>query len=551
MRTLCPIVLFLMTFFSFPMTIPSEPASAMTYIAVVDAGSTGSRVFIYKRSPSGPLPSLVATTSVEPGLASLGTAGDVRGDVLRYLGPLIDCVRAHVPPAAASPAVLHFKATAGMRMLLVADQKKLMAAVRDALESSLRGHAVVASARVIPGAEEALLAYLAANSLLHEPALFSLSSPAPASLLLKGIVDLGGSSTQIAFPSLGLVRGRSVYYVHRDRGSDPLEVEAHSYLQLGLNQAHQMMLASLEDADQDPSTPFVSPCFGLGESHAHPVDSAALIAGLSNFDECLALVRAVLVPALQRARRGSRESPARLTPSKFIGYDNYVHVHRIFGVDAEASLAELHARARDACTGRDFHGLGAPAAKRAHACFAAAWVLSLLAEYGFDEAETGRIAHQDTFRDVQLSWTLGTAASVLAVWRSRLLDGSIDTRSQVALLSASGDEVALLPSGIWDTWALTTCVNLGLDKAGTPPEGGFSYAWREWVRDFAGTVASAEGCANTRNRLGPAKTEALRERILADLERHGHPQGFKRLCVLSHHDGDQEQDLKPTFCFGL
>lgn len=151
-------------------------------IAVVDAGSTGSRVHIYtfeqgdNRSPVNIQE--VWTNKVTPGFASLSPEA-----VPAYLNQLFG----H-SPSQSMPIV--FYATAGMRLLPTPKQTQLYHALEDWFAQQDQWK--LQAAKTITGRDEGLYGWLAAN--YQNEALTNKNKS------LSGVLDIGGASTQVALP---------------------------------------------------------------------------------------------------------------------------------------------------------------------------------------------------------------------------------------------------------------------------------------------------------------------------------------------------------------
>jgi len=86
---------------------------------VCDAGSTGTRLYIYSIDSNGELTTITGKKA-KPGLSSVQP-----DDAAEYLLPLIEDADRHIPPEVRSRVPIYVIATAGMRLLPQADQKTL------------------------------------------------------------------------------------------------------------------------------------------------------------------------------------------------------------------------------------------------------------------------------------------------------------------------------------------------------------------------------------------------------------------------------------------
>ena len=181
------------------------------YGIMMDLGSTGSRLFVYRWQPRTPLRSIIQLGSEDtsPGVsfycASAGghtvPAKEVSLRVSTSLLPLIHFAKTIVPPWAVPTTGIRAKCTAGCRLLLDGDVSAIMDGVRGALaQSGFRFEPSYAAQ--IPGEVEAILDWVSINAalgLLHQQAYrgdAARVSVAPT----VGVMDIGGGSAQIAYP---------------------------------------------------------------------------------------------------------------------------------------------------------------------------------------------------------------------------------------------------------------------------------------------------------------------------------------------------------------
>lgn len=177
------------------------------FTIVLDAGSTGSRVYIYKFEADRPLSTIseVAHMRVNPALSTF--VGNPNG-LEKQLGTLIDFAKRHVQPPVKWPITsISLKATAGLRALPVEDQRYLVQEVARCL--SVSGfYFDPAATGVISGAEEALYDVLAVNAAFYPHIstnndafefLELTNSSVDAHFIALAAGDMGGSSQQIAF----------------------------------------------------------------------------------------------------------------------------------------------------------------------------------------------------------------------------------------------------------------------------------------------------------------------------------------------------------------
>lgn len=152
-------------------------------VAVVDMGSTGSRLHVYsyqlnkQNAPDAIREVLV--NKVQPGIASV----DIK-NVNSYLNSLFSTT-----PAQNIPVYVY--ATAGMRLLSQPKQQLYYQSLKTWFSSQTAW--VLQDAKTISGKQEGILGWLAAN--------YQLGTLQSEDKPLVGVMDMGGGSVQIAFPT--------------------------------------------------------------------------------------------------------------------------------------------------------------------------------------------------------------------------------------------------------------------------------------------------------------------------------------------------------------
>ena len=182
-----------------------------SFVAVFDAGSSGTRVHIYRPlspggsiSASGAVPDLAPNPSskkVKPGLSSFAGKEE---QVTAYMLPLAEFIAANtkeqpdqpVRPSDASPSpsncLVIFGATAGLRSVPNSAQK-LLDAAKAAVAAAVP--CAIGSFRVISGEEEGGYGWLSVQALSKR-----LPGQSNAAEGYLGVLEIGGASMQVTFP---------------------------------------------------------------------------------------------------------------------------------------------------------------------------------------------------------------------------------------------------------------------------------------------------------------------------------------------------------------
>ncbi|KAL6849306.1 Guanosine-diphosphatase [Amphichorda felina] len=257
----------------------SRDKPIVQYVLMVDAGSTGSRIHVYKFNNCGPTPELESEefkmTAKEVG--GLSNFKDDPVAAAKSLDPLLDVAMKTVPDALKGCSPIAVKATAGLRRIGADSADKILKQVRTHLEEdypfpvvSEENDGVV----IMPGSEEGVYAWITTNYLLGKIG-------GPDKSETAAVFDLGGGSTQIVFePTFKgaadggmpekLADGDHKYEL--DFGGRKFELYQHSHLNYGLMAAretiHETLVKDLAVAkDKDNSwmdKDIVHPCFSVG-----------------------------------------------------------------------------------------------------------------------------------------------------------------------------------------------------------------------------------------------------------------------------------------------
>lgn len=173
------------------------------YAIVVDAGSSGSRIFVYcveaENSPPGEIPIITLCQDAEgkpvvkkktPGISSF--AGKV-SEVKPYISDLIQLAADYIPATAHSSTPLYILATAGMRLLTEVQQNAIWTTVRHTIKTKFDFNFEDTWAQTVSGLYEALFGWTTVNYLLGKLSANHLPSET------VGMLDMGGASMQIAY----------------------------------------------------------------------------------------------------------------------------------------------------------------------------------------------------------------------------------------------------------------------------------------------------------------------------------------------------------------
>jgi guanosine-diphosphatase len=253
------------------------------YALMIDAGSTGSRIHVYRFNNCGPTPELedegFKMTPKKDGGSGLSSYGDDAEGAAKSLDMLLDLAMETVPDKLKGCTPVAVKATAGLRKLGPEKSNAILKAVRDRLET-VYPFPLVSDAKggveVMDGKDEGVYAWITTNYLLGKIG-------GPDKSPTAAVFDLGGGSTQIVFqPTFPdakdggipeqMAEGDHKYAL--SFGGREFTLYQHSYLGYGLmearNNLHRVVVEGMYE--NNPSSkawlakPISNPCLAPGSS---------------------------------------------------------------------------------------------------------------------------------------------------------------------------------------------------------------------------------------------------------------------------------------------
>uniref|UniRef100_A0A914KGR6 Uncharacterized protein n=1 Tax=Meloidogyne incognita TaxID=6306 RepID=A0A914KGR6_MELIC len=192
----------------------------INYGIIIDAGSTGSRLFLYEwiSKSDKQLIDIKITNDLEgkpvvkkvtPGLSSFAEKPDAAPD---YLLPLLQYASERIPSHKRPKTPLFIFATAGMRLLPLEKQNSIISSLRKKLPKIIELKINPENIKVITGKWEGIYSWIAVNYMLGR--LNSTTNSLSMNTQIgnndnnfkilerqktAGMIDMGGASTQIAF----------------------------------------------------------------------------------------------------------------------------------------------------------------------------------------------------------------------------------------------------------------------------------------------------------------------------------------------------------------
>lgn len=364
-----------------PVTLLSIAALALTTstyagdIAVIDAGSSGSRIHVYQieQSSTNTLPTVteIANAKVKPGLSSFA------GDPQAAAESIENLISAAKIPTSDNNLSINLMATAGMRLVSPTAQKAIYSAITADLSKNTRFK--IGFIGTIPGQKEGLYDWIAANYLSNT------LQPGKT----NGVLDMGGASTEAAYATnssdnnaIAVTLGGNTFYV-----------DSQSFLGMGQTEAmHQYT----NDANCFPDGyPLPNGKSGTGHMTQCAADTTALVNDVHSVNTHEANIKTVAT-------------------MPFIAISGYYYTASAIGINNSMTLNQLNAKATTFCdtnwaTLQQQHPSDP---YLPNYCFNASYINALLSHgYGFSNQRPIKLENTITKNGASydVDWTLGAA----------------------------------------------------------------------------------------------------------------------------------------------
>ncbi|SCU89039.1 LADA_0E13366g1_1 [Lachancea dasiensis] len=444
---------------------PAASTPAEKFGVVIDAGSSGSRAYVYRWLDSQGVSAQASSRDKysvpkihldkewsqksSPGLSSF--AKNPESAYSSHIRPLLEFAEQIIPKEHVSSTPVFVQATAGMRLL---PKKKRNAILNNlctdlAHSSNFLLEDCSSQIQVIDGETEGLYGWIGLNYLMGNFDKFNSSELSHSS---SGFMDMGGASAQIAFVPSSLQEVQkhdddmSTITLRSVNGeSQTWRVFVSTWLGFGANQARTRYLAQLvnslpentndEDDDDYNTRKLVDPCMLKGsrtEFEYKDVDFEVI--GSGNYAHCSKSIFPLLMKDLP-----CREEPCLFngvhSPAidfyndKFIGTSEFWYTaNDVFEVGGEYNFHDFSQKVKEFCetdwgevqalsdSGK-YNGISTKLLL--DSCFKANWILSVLHE-GFEMPRVGiEVSDQEKPKDD----TKDVVAAAVAFQSSDSVDG--------------------------------------------------------------------------------------------------------------------------------
>eukprot|EP00039_Didymoeca_costata_P030295 m.28832 g.28832 ORF g.28832 m.28832 type:complete len:540 (-) comp8039_c0_seq1:239-1858(-) len=402
----------------------TEPSYEYQYMVLIDAGSSGTRVFVYRWNCEGTLETAPnGVLKLEPGLSSF--AGDPTGAV-NSLRPLIVHAEGVVPSHLHSKTQVLVLATAGLRLLPDTQSTDILNAIKEELPMHMTFSMHSDDVRILSGAEEGVYGWLAVNYLERR-----LEHTADGTI---AVMDMGGGSAQIAFAIPN--------HVADDTNKDifPLHVPTHSgatslhniyvvtRLGFGSNMARKRYVEMLRAKRLKSRIGVIKdPCMYPGSvdtwnnQRSKMFDKPINFTGTGDYDECL---RAML-PLLTQRDQDCTDNPCTMegildipTNMQVLGFSEFWYsLYDVYNISGNYNYESYRQTSKAFCARKwddilqEYKAGLYPHAswsRFTHQCFKAAWMTTML-HHAYRIDKTRRFKSVSELKGSKVQWTLGLA----------------------------------------------------------------------------------------------------------------------------------------------
>ncbi|BAT99240.1 hypothetical protein LR48_Vigan06g106500 [Vigna angularis] len=408
--------LFLLSYCAF-----SHSESSFRYRIIVDGGSTGTRVHVFKYRSVRALhfgKEGLASMRVNPGLSAFSEDPDGAGG---SVSELVEFAKGRIPRVCWGETEIRLMATAGLRMLDAEVQERILESCRKVLRNS--GFKFMDHwASVITGSDEGVYAWIVAN--------YALGTLGGDPLDTTGIVELGGASAQVTFVSREPVLpsfSRTVKF-----GNITYKLYSRSFLHFGLNAAHDswkegLVSGKFDLASQSPQERLrIDPCTPTGYSYSaeslklppsseiEKVRYLSTVQTMGNFSACRSAALMLLQKGKESCSHQHCDMGSTFIPylrGNFLATENFYHTSKFFGLRPKAYLSKLINAGQEFC-GEDWLRLKEKYVSHNEEdllryCFSSAYIVALLHDSLGIALDDERVKVANQVGSIPLDWALG------------------------------------------------------------------------------------------------------------------------------------------------
>ncbi|KAH8733745.1 nucleoside phosphatase family-domain-containing protein [Ilyonectria robusta] len=441
----------------------SKDKPIVQYVLMIDAGSTGSRIHVYKFNNCGPTPQLEGEEfkMTEKSVGGLSAFKNDPVGAAKSLDPLLKVAMDTVPEKLKRCTPVAVKATAGLRMIGPELADAILAEVRRHLHEDYPFPVVDSEKEgvaIMDGSMEGVYAWITTNYLLGKIG-------GPDSTDSVAVFDLGGGSTQIVFePNFKVAADGGIpekladgdHKYELDFGGRKFDLYQHSHLGFGLMAAreaiHTALITDVSEANGADKSwmkkSVVHPCVAPGMTKEIEVKISETEKATFNFTgplepapaQCRNLAEKILV----------KEKECKLAPCSFNGVhqpslaktfaqeDVYIFSYfydrtKPLGMPDSFTLREMHDLAHTVCMGKSAWDIFStvPGAMeelldRPEHCLDLNFMMALL-HTGYDMPIDREVKVAKKINNNELGWCLGASLPLLEAgsgWQCKISEVS-------------------------------------------------------------------------------------------------------------------------------
>ncbi|CAJ0954213.1 unnamed protein product, partial [Mesorhabditis belari] len=417
-----------------------------SYGLILDAGSTGTRMFLYQWTsysdtqlidirPALDHKNEPVVKKAHPGLS---TFADHPQDAAEYIKPLLDYAIEFVPEAKRPYTPVFIFATAGMRLVPEEQQRTILADLHAKLPQMTVMQIMKEHIRVIEGKWEGIYSWIAANYILGRFKSTSSENPSfPVPLITTrkdtvGMMDMGGASVQIAFelPQTSPFLSEHVENVNLGcRDESPLfkyKLFVTTFLGFGVNEGMKRYEQYLYKTNGETNGSHVrDECLpvNLQQLATNDDGSQFMKKGVGDWDSCVNRLSALIDPGssqtcLPQCFFGNVAAPElNLSEMQFFGFSEFWYsVDNVLQLGGQYNYSQVTEKSRQFCNQRwsviqsQWRSKLYPKADEDRIrtqCFKSAWITAAL-HSGFDINEQKNKFQSVMMLDGQeVQWALG------------------------------------------------------------------------------------------------------------------------------------------------
>jgi ectonucleoside triphosphate diphosphohydrolase 4 len=414
-----------------------------SYGIIIDAGSTGSRLFLYRWwSPS--VKELIKiepvldenrqaiVRKVSPGLSTFGTKPE---DASAYIRPLLDYAYRYIPSNKRDTASFFLFATAGMRLLPFDQQEAVVKSLREGLPKMTKIKIVPENVQIIDGKWEGIYNWIAVNYILgrFEPR-EDVNTALPKRKPTVGMIDMGGASTQIAFEiPLSDFQSENVQSVNlgslEDTDDLRYQLFVTTFLGFGVNEGakkYEKYLNSLVENSTDDISYVRDGCLPVNLMKIVSKDDGSQYVrkGTGEWDNCVKSIAKILTdgpPKCPLTKQcffgGILSPPVRLSQIELYGFSEYWYsVEDVLSLGGAYNHSTFEERAKEFCQQR-WSSIKSKARAQLYPkanderletqCFKSAWIHAILHDGFFVDENQHKFQSANKISEQEVQWALG------------------------------------------------------------------------------------------------------------------------------------------------